>query len=194
MQNLSNVDLYRYDEAWELDISYAFAKLYGAPEDGIKRHILASSTLTRLLPDVILLDLRSPSDFKAGHLPGAVNLPLESLSASSSSAFQDSMVLEAQWLELESIFSTNNDQSAISPTDHLKGCIVILTCYDGNTARVATSVLHAKDINAYSIRGGMRRVATFLKRDNDNAKPSMPIAPAEVCMMLPLPSNNMHQV
>lgn len=54
-------------------------------------------------------------------------------------------MLEAQWVELEQIFANVSD---------LGSHHVLVVCYDGDTARVATSVLRAKGINADSVRGG----------------------------------------
>jgi cysteine synthase A len=57
-------------------------------------------------------------------------------------------VLEAQWLELETLFKA---EQALSK---LRGQHVLVICYHGDTARVATSVLRAKGIEADSLRGG----------------------------------------
>lgn len=57
-------------------------------------------------------------------------------------------MLEAQWLELEAVFKA---EEALSK---LRGQHVLVICYHGDTARVATSVLRAKGIEADSLRGG----------------------------------------
>jgi cysteine synthase A len=64
-------------------------------------------------------------------------------------------VLEAQWVELERIFS---NASLVSDLDSHR---VLLLCYDGNTARVATSVLRAKGLEAESIRGGCQVLRSY---------------------------------
>jgi hypothetical protein len=64
------------------------------------------------------------------------------------SPFSDSAVLEAQWVELEQIFKNERLVSDLG-LHH-----VLVVCYSGDTARVATSVLRAKGINADSVRGG----------------------------------------
>ena len=76
--------------------------------------------------------------------------------AGGKSPFFDSQALEAQWRELESLFGFQNAESE-SPLKELasSGRSVMLICYDGDTARIATSVLRAKNIRASSIRGGM---------------------------------------
>lgn len=57
-------------------------------------------------------------------------------------------MLEAQWLELTDLLS---ESSVIS---RLQDQHVLAICYNGDTARVATSVLRAKGIEADSLRGG----------------------------------------
>lgn len=57
-------------------------------------------------------------------------------------------MLEAQWVELEQIFGDERLISDFGP------CHILVVCYDGDTARVATSVLRAKGLDADSVRGG----------------------------------------
>ena len=98
----------------------------------------------------VLLDLRKPEDFVTSHIPGSYNLPLQSLNALTPSPFSDATVLEKQWRELEATF-TNERINA----HELAGKDVYILCYDGDTARVATSVLRAKAISASSVKGGI---------------------------------------
>lgn len=91
-----------------------------------------------------MIDLRQPADFQSWHLPGSANYPLVSLRPHTASPFSDAGVLEAQWVELERIFHD------------VSGGHVLVVCYDGDTARVATSVLRAKGLEADSVRGGHR--------------------------------------
>ncbi|ELR06325.1 hypothetical protein VC83_08575 [Pseudogymnoascus destructans] len=143
--NLLNVDLHRYDEAWELEAPAAMSKLYSTTEIPIQCR-----------PEWFLIDLRDTTDFESGHLPDAANWPLKSLARGGKSPFFESQVLEKQWLELESLFVSKNGNSegrlkALNSPGHS----VMILCYDGDTARVATSVLRARDIEAWSVRGGM---------------------------------------
>lgn len=109
------------------------------------------------LPSWLLIDLRSPVDFDKEHLPDALNWPLQSLSADTKSPFFDSQILEEQWKELESLFqpSSKLSEARLMELEH-PGRSVMLVCYDGDTSRVATSVLRARNIQASSIKGGMR--------------------------------------
>ncbi|OAL04453.1 cysteine synthase-like protein B [Phaeosphaeriaceae sp. SRC1lsM3a] len=141
-ENLARVDLYRYDEAWELQPTEAISKY--SQNDGTSS-------------DTVLIDLRKPDDFISSSIPGSYNMPLQSLSSSTSSPFFEAKVLEQQWKELDSMLSVNT----ISAYD-LAGKNVGLICYDGDTARVATSVLRSKGITASSIKGGFQALTKQL--------------------------------
>jgi rhodanese-related sulfurtransferase len=107
-----------------------------------------------------------------------VNLPLSSLDANTTSPFSDAAVLEAQWRELDALFKL--ESSALSA---VQGRRVLLVCYGGNTARVATSVLRARGIDASSIRGGYQAVAQVDLLQNGNAQ-----IQAQAHGLTPLPS------
>ncbi|KAL4803995.1 tryptophan synthase beta subunit-like PLP-dependent enzyme [Aspergillus unguis] len=140
-ENLVNVDTYRYDESWERTPIVLFTHFYTQTPnpsilDGLK-----------LRDNCVVLDIRTRSDFGTWHLPSSVNIPLQSLNAHTPKPFSDPAVLEKQWMELESLFKNEN-------VDSLQGKHVLVICYHGDTARVATSVLRAKGVQADSLRGG----------------------------------------
>ena len=110
----------------------------------------------------VLLDLRGPEDFACGHISAAINFPLKALKRETSSPFQDSSVLESQWLELESMFHSGGSLESASAMDG--GQPIILVCYEGDTSRVATSVLRSRGIEALSIAGGMEGLSKLLRR------------------------------
>ncbi|KGO70928.1 Tryptophan synthase beta subunit-like PLP-dependent enzymes superfamily [Penicillium italicum] len=143
---LKKVDLHRYDESWERDALEVLPQFYGSPRS------LAQSLLSEIVlkPQNRVLDLRQPDDFSAWHLPDSMNLPLSSVGPHSPSPFSDPTVLAAQWVELENIF---NDDVLVSDLGRYH---VLVVCYDGDSARVATSVLRAKGLEADSVRGGHR--------------------------------------
>lgn len=188
-QNLVGVDKYRYDDSWELDESLVAQKLYGSescllnlllattlvkeqkkrPYEGYGKPTqpkLRANTLRSAKPGVLrvngesgclkhetaLLDLRQESSFAASHLPGAGNFPLRSLTTTTPSSFSSSEVLESQWRELEDLCT--DDRVKL-----LKGTKVVLVDYDGDAARVATSVFRAKGIEAWSLKKGMNGLA-----------------------------------
>lgn len=160
-----NVDLYRYDEAWEQKVAEVMTGLFEIineqPEKTLREQ-QASSSCLKPKAGVDVLDLRKATDFARWRLPGSVNLPLESLNSTKQSPFSDSAILESQWRELESIFSGKSENDTAPSAARSKGRCVLLLCYDGDTSRVGTSILRAKGVEAVSLRGGMHALQDFL--------------------------------
>ncbi|KAJ5659246.1 hypothetical protein N7507_005697 [Penicillium longicatenatum] len=150
-EQLTKVDLHRYDEAWERDALEVLPQVYGSTRS------LAESQMSEitLKPQHRVLDLRKPDDFQAWHLPESINLPLSSVGPHTTSPFSDPAVLEAQWVELEKIFRDGRLVSQLG-SHH-----VLVVCYNGDTARVATSVLRAKGLEADSVRGGFHGLKVY---------------------------------
>lgn len=134
------------------------------------------SELERLIPlksDACILDLRQPSDFEDFHLPRSVNIPF--VYHDTPNPFQDPKALESLWNSLESAFT--------SPTQDIQQLIqdkrILVLCYDGDSARVATSVLRAKGYEADNLRGGfaalkdMRR--SYINRSPDGLNQENPL-------------------
>jgi cysteine synthase A len=144
VKDLTRVDLYRYDESWERSPVVLFTHFYESPK-ACSQDLLSRLTLR---PQCCVVDLRTVADFNSWHLPGSVNISLRSLGSHTGKPFADPKVLEAQWLELEALLK---EQSVLS---RLRDQHVLVICYNGDTARVATSVLRAQDIQADSLRGG----------------------------------------
>ncbi|EEH23453.1 hypothetical protein PABG_05664 [Paracoccidioides brasiliensis Pb03] len=145
-ENLTKVDLYRYDEAWELHPMDVLPRFY-EPFEAVKAYSWAKINAKA---QTYVIDLRKTVDYESGHLPGAMNVPLKSLAAKTPSPFAEPKVLEAQWLELESVFEQVKDSANLNEQR------VLVLCYNGDTSRVATSVLRAKGVEADCIRGGYR--------------------------------------
>ncbi len=101
-----------------------------------------------LRPQCCVVDLRTSADFNSWNLPGSVNIPLKTLDSHTPKPFFNPNILEAQWLELEALLK---EQSVLT---QLRDQHVLVICYNGDTARVATSVLRAQNIQADSLRGG----------------------------------------
>jgi len=145
------VDLHRYDEAWERDALEVLSQVYGSPRS-LEQSLLSEISLK---PQHRVIDLRRAGDFRAWNLPESINLPLSSLGPHTPSPFSDPALLEAQWVELEKIF--NDDRLVTDLGSHH----VLVVCYDGDTARVATSVLRAKGLEADSVRGGQNAMRVY---------------------------------
>ncbi|USW57173.1 Putative Rhodanese-like domain, pyridoxal-phosphate dependent enzyme [Septoria linicola] len=130
-EHLTKVDLFRYDEAWELSPASALP----------------------LAPETLVIDLRRQADFREFHFPAALSIPLASLKADSPSPFFAPELLDQQWTELESLFSESYLQSQFRDRK------ILCLCYDGDTSRIATSVLRAKGFQAESVKGGQIALA-----------------------------------
>lgn len=103
-----------------------------------------------------VVDLRKANNFDTWHLPGSINVPLDSLDSKMPKPYSDPTVLEAQWTELDALFQKNT-------LSKLGMHRVMLLCYHGDTARVASSVLRAKGIEADSVRGGYQALMDALR-------------------------------
>ncbi|EFR01921.1 cysteine synthase K/M:Cysteine synthase B [Nannizzia gypsea CBS 118893] len=157
--NLRKVDLYRYDDLWETEPAKILSEFYKtSPSTGLLFGVgnAGSFDSFQLKEDHprCIIDIRKPADFEQWHLPQAINVPLNTLEKDTTSPFSDSAVLEAQWLEIEGWFNQSGEKSALLTELKAKKTRVLLACYSGNTSRVATSVLRAKGIEAWCIRGG----------------------------------------
>ena len=140
------MDLHRYDESWEVETIDTLEDLYSI-DLATNPPQKTSGTTLLLQPNNLIIDLRNSDDFAKSSLLQSLNKPLSSLSPVTKSPFFDSSVMRAQWLELETIFN----QAA----DEYKGQKLTVICYNGDTSRVATSVLRAKGVEACSLKGGM---------------------------------------
>ncbi|KAI0100431.1 tryptophan synthase beta subunit-like PLP-dependent enzyme [Hypoxylon sp. NC0597] len=159
---LTKVDLYRYDEAWERDAAVALPLFLDVKRVGSQDGQLPDDETISLKEGVSIIDLRQPTDFKKFNFPGSVNLPFAD--PSSPSPFSNPAILESLWLKLESRFNTPDAE--LLPL--LRGKRTLLLCYDGDSSRVATSVLRAKGYEADSVRGGFRAISNLDVRYKGN--------------------------
>ena len=141
-----DVDIYRYDESWEVEALDTLEDLYSI-DLAVNPPRASTQSSSSLQPNNLIIDLRDASDFDKRSLLHSINKPLSSLSPTTGSPFFQSSVMRAQWLELENLFGR--------AASEFKEQKVTLLCYNGDTSRVATSVLRAKGIEACSLKGGM---------------------------------------
>lgn len=160
-QELLGVDVYRYDEKWEREASDALGDFYGVDETTVDVLVRQASRmplgggpelegLVRPKAGTTVIDLRQASDHDRVRLPGSVNMPL--VQPETPSPYYDTKVLKDLWQRLERTFE--------KPDPELETLIrrrrVLLVCYDGDSSRMAASVLRAKGCEADCIRGGLR--------------------------------------
>ncbi|SPJ70519.1 probable cysteine synthase B [Fusarium torulosum] len=172
-QDLLKVDLYRYDEKWERSASEALDAFFDVDRGALLDMVLADpksgfanainlQSILRSRPDTTIIDLRQPQDFNNFHLPSSINMPF--VHDSTPTPFSDAKLLESLWKVLEDTFK--------SPKLEIQSLLldkkVLLTCYDGDSARVATSVLRAKGYEADSIKGGFMAL-NKMRQNSDQA-------------------------
>ncbi|KAI1066610.1 hypothetical protein LB507_011079 [Fusarium sp. FIESC RH6] len=182
-EDLLKVDLYRYDEKWERVAADALDAFFDIDRGALLDMLLADpksasvntldlNSILRSRQDTAIIDLRQPHDFNNFHLPGAINMPF--VSDNTPSPFSDAKLLESLWKSLEDSFKTPGSELQTL----LQGRMVLLTCYDGDSSRVATSVLRAKGYEADSIRGGFQALNKMRESSNqtsvDGARGSSP--------------------
>ena len=168
------VDLYRYDEKWERTASEALDAFFDIDRGALLDMLLADpksasvntldlNSILRSRQDTAIIDLRQPQDFNNFHLPGAINMPF--VFDRTPSPFSDAKLLEGLWKNLEESFKTPDAELQ----SLLNGRSILLTCYDGDSSRVATSVLRAKGYEADSISGGFQALNKM--RESSNQTP-----------------------
>lgn len=153
--------MYRYDSSWEKEPLVVLADFY-CLDKILARDILFFISKRRSgerqgwenivspMPDTIVIDLRQFEDYDCFSLPGSINFPL--VEASSPSPFSEPKVLASLWHRLEAkLVSGDGDICA-----RLRDKRSLIICYDGDSARVATSVLRAKGYAADSMNGGIQ--------------------------------------
>ncbi|KAI0847204.1 tryptophan synthase beta subunit-like PLP-dependent enzyme [Daldinia vernicosa] len=167
---LAKVDLYRYDEAWEKDATTVLPQFLEMKRVATKEEVLSGilheatnenglSEAVTLKDDAVIVDIRQPAAFGEFSLPGSVNLPfVDSLTAS---PFSDPAVLEALWLKIDEYFRTPHSETVSLLQDKR----ILILCYDGDSSRVATSVLRAKGYEADSVRGGFQELVKLQIRE-----------------------------
>lgn len=149
--NLSQIDQGPYDSTWELSASEA-TKLHQSAFM-LCRSSAASHTC-EAAGGLTVLDLRRSFDFAPLHVSGSVNSPITSLDEATPSPFNDIRVLEAQYHDLEALI---ND-ACLGDRLHRFSRVLVL-CYSGETAMLATSMLRQRGIETYSVRGGFQGIA-----------------------------------
>ncbi|KAI1498878.1 cysteine synthase [Biscogniauxia marginata] len=156
---LLDCDQYRYDERWEMQPEEATRLIVAAPrldnqhisvthnDKGEERREIVSTNNTRNKGSLIVIDLRAPEDYLISHVPQSTSLPLPGINPGIKDLFGDSGMIQAFWTRLHQLFDENSKMLCnASP--------VLVLCYDGEVARLATSILRARGVEAHSVLGG----------------------------------------
>jgi cysteine synthase A len=147
--------MYTYDGRWELSPQQCHEKL-GIDISDVQQK--APSCKQCVDKGIKIIDLRSAKDFEACHIRGSLSMPLDSLTSDLPSPFASADVMERQWKELCGKFS-ENDGGALGFATMSDWEDVLVVCYTGDTARVATSILRKKGIQAFSLESGFQELA-----------------------------------
>ncbi|RKF59662.1 Cysteine synthase B [Erysiphe neolycopersici] len=161
-KSLLEVDRYHYNKTWEVKPVDLLPKIYPALKSTSSiaswYEALNNSTPTR---DTIaeIFDLRTAVDFDIWHLPGATSKPLVNLTAETKSPYFDTETMELIWPELMTMFSSY----AADKKRSLEKKTIVLICYNGDTSRVATSILRAHGVEALNLMYGMDGLMNQMK-------------------------------
>lgn len=161
------IDQLVYDLKWEIDLE----EKYRSIPDEVKNLFCArlSTQHDPHTPNVtcpsplLVIDLRHAEDYDVIRLQGSCSMPLEHLHKETVSPFDfdDNSELRRQWVSLNALFCRESVSSML--VSHGTSPVIILD-YDGDTARMATAILRAKNHNVYSVMGGMSKLAHRLER------------------------------
>lgn len=163
-KSLLDIDTDEYDGRWELSAQGAMKMLYGQdwnekkpPSCGNKipnGSVNHTSSKPEPLPKVTVIDLRSSQDFGKEHVPGAISSPLANLTAATPNPSDDVETLEQQWKDLK---AKCDGKELMDICNAAKDPCLVL-CYNGETSRIATALLRARGVEAYSAMGGMMAI------------------------------------
>ena len=162
------MDLYRYDDKWEKEPANALDSFFTL-DDAMASALVPITSKVKPQPQTCIIDLRQPLDFHDFHLPGSVNVPL--VHEDTPSPFSEPSgpyILESLWKRLEEAFKAPSKELR----DLLCGRRILLLCYDGDSARVATSVLRAKGHEADSIKGGFKALRRLREKSDSSFRAS----------------------
>jgi rhodanese-related sulfurtransferase len=160
-QHLTQVDKYRYDDQWEIDAPSALHSFFDAHASPLCHASRPHICQLQLQRDAAIIDLRQPADFASFSFDGAINLPF--VHANTPSPFSNSQVLDDLWVRLDRRFKAPDREVR----EKIGSKRLLVLCYDGDSARVATSVLQAHGYEARSIKGGYKQIEKELSDLNE---------------------------
>ncbi|KAJ4469556.1 tryptophan synthase beta subunit-like PLP-dependent enzyme [Lentinula aciculospora] len=149
---LLHVDCYPYQLEWELSaeiiLPRILAHMWNARVGGNKKPDLTAEF--QIWKSVVILDIRSEVDFSKRHFPAAIRFDIGN-NGESPNPFHDTPTMVKQWRSLNEQLSHENPIFG----QEIDGKTAVIFCYDGNTSRVATSILRHRGVEAYSCVGGI---------------------------------------
>lgn len=153
---MTQVDKYRYDDQWEIDAPTALHSFFEGGPLPLCHGGHPVICQFRLQSDAAIIDLRQPADFESFSFDGAVNIPF--VTDNTPGPFSNARVLDDLWQRLDHKFQAPDREVR----EKIQDKRLLLLCYDGDSARVATSVLRAHGYEAHSIKGGYKQIGQCL--------------------------------
>ena len=151
----------RYNIDWEVlpdrahsmlfDPDWVPPKVLGiTPVKGMARNE-EESTYRSKAQNIIVLDLRDKAAFETSHVPGSLNLPIDS--AEELNPYKDPPTMVRQFKILEKRLSADDPEFG----EALNGKVVLTLSYRGHIGRLAMSVLRNREIQAHCVMGGYEK-------------------------------------
>jgi rhodanese-related sulfurtransferase len=106
---------------------------------------------------VTLLDIRQKNNFDKEHMCGSLSSPLKQLTETTGDIFADSNALRMYWTNLRAKFADEATRLG------MKSSTLMVLCYDGETSRLAVSILRAQGYTAFSVFGGYSALVNCVK-------------------------------
>ena len=107
--------------------------------------------LTSKAQDIIILDLRDKAAFETSHVPGSLNLPIDS--AEELNPYKDPPTMVRQFTILDKRLSAEDVEFG----EVLSGKVVLTLSYRGHIGRLAMSVLRNREVKAHCVVGGYEK-------------------------------------
>jgi rhodanese-related sulfurtransferase len=105
---------------------------------------------------VVIVDIRPREAYSKGHVHAALNI---ALSSAPDELYGDAQAVENRWHEMwESI---NGPLSLWPQRSNKKLLEVLVLCNNGDSGRMAVSILRAKGLEAFTIEGGYDALVAF---------------------------------
>ncbi|KAF2674409.1 tryptophan synthase beta subunit-like PLP-dependent enzyme [Microthyrium microscopicum] len=154
---LLKCDQDKYDERWEISAQQASHLLVQKTRpkekipicrlDGCARK--PACNRTKPLRHTVL-DIRKDVDFGKAHVRGSVSSPLKNIDEDVTDIFGNPSALYVHWADLQA--KVDYEENRLGSKKEK----VVVICYDGEVARLTTSILRGRGYTAYSVSGGYK--------------------------------------
>ncbi|KAF5517460.1 Cysteine synthase [Colletotrichum aenigma] len=116
-------------------------------------------------PSILVLDLRSPSAFKARHIPGSSSVPLVGMAPdlADGDLFGDARSVHMICVQIQEAVAAPLVAEWLRAARESQKAVVCV-CYNGDAGKLASSALRALNFEAFSIDGGMEALWPELER------------------------------